>query len=321
MQVEKRRALICGISGQDGAYLARLLLSKGYEVWGTSREAEVTKFENLNALNILKKVKTCSMKPEIFNNVLEVFSAIRPHEIYNLAGQSSVGLSFEKPLETMTSIATSTLNQLEAIRQIDRSMRFFSASSSECFGNTGECAANEKTAFHPESPYGVAKATATWYVSVYRKSYDLFACSGILFNHESPMRSERFVTMKIVSTVKRIAAGSNEKLVLGDLEIKRDWGWAEEYVDAMWRMLNHKVPDDFIIATGSTQTLKQFVKIIFEQVGLDWLEHVVSDPKLKRLSDPKESRGNPEKAYKVLGWEAKIKEIEVPKMLMSQKLK
>lgn len=320
MLTMSRRALICGISGQDGAYLAQLLLRKGYEVWGTSRDAQVSKFDGLNALSIVDKVKTLSMSPEDFHNVLQVFSEVKPHEIYNLAGQSSVGLSFEQPLETMSSIATGTLNQLEAIRFVDKSIRFYSAGSSECFGDTGELAASESSVFRPQSPYAAAKAAATWQVSVYRKSYGLFACTGILFNHESPLRPERFVTKKIISAARRIAAGSDEKLKLGNIEIRRDWGWAPEYVDAMWRMLNRESPEDFVIATGVTQSLQQFVQAVFEEAGLNWRNHVIVDSAFLRPSDPLESVGNPTKAKLQLDWKPAVVGIEVPKKMFRENL-
>jgi GDPmannose 4,6-dehydratase len=315
MLTMSQRALICGISGQDGAYLARLLLSKGYEVWGTSRDAQVNQFGGLKALNIIDRVKTLSMSPEDFHSIFQVFSEVRPHEVYNLAGQSSVGLSFEQPLETMSSIATGTINQLEAIRFVDKSIRFYSAGSSECFGDTGKFAASESSVFRPQSPYAVAKAAATWHVSVYRKSYDLFACTGILFNHESPLRPERFVTKKIVSAAQRIAAGSEEKLKLGNIEICRDWGWAPEYVDAMWRMLNRASPEDFVIATGVTQSLQEFVQAVFEEAGLNWRNHVIVDPAFLRPTDPMESAANPTKANSLLDWQAKVVGSMVPKMM------
>lgn len=297
-----RRALIFGVSGQDGAYLAKLLLAKDYQVWGTSRDAQISTFAGLQALGILDQVKTLSMSPVDFRSVLQVISDIRPQEIYNLAGQSSVGLSFEQPLETMESVALGTLNQLEAIRFVDSSIRFYNAGSSECFGDTGGLPADENTPFRPRSPYAVAKAAATWQVAVYRESYGLFACTGILFNHESPLRPERFVTRKIVAAACRIANGSDEKLKLGNIDIRRDWGWAPEYVDAMWRMLNHEIPEDFVIATGITQSLQEFIATIFTEAGLDWCDHVVSDPALLRPSDPMESKANPDKAKNLLHW-------------------
>jgi GDPmannose 4,6-dehydratase len=314
------RALVCGISGQDGAYLARLLLSKGYEVWGTSRDAPRCEFSNLTALKIRDQVTTVSMSPEDFRSVLQVFLEVRPTEIYNLAGQSSVQLSFDQPLETMSSVAIGTLHQLEAIRFVDTTIRFYSAGSGECFGNTGAAAADETTVFRPESPYAVAKAAAAWHVSVYRKSYDLFACTGYLFNHESPLRPERFVTRKIVAAARRIAAGSDEKLRLGNIEIRRDWGWASEYVAAMWQMLNRDSPEDFVIATGTKQSLREFVQTVFENANLDWRDHVIIDSALRRPADPMESAGNPAKAHRLLGWQPTTIGADVPKRLYRESL-
>ena len=220
------KALICGMPGQDGAYLAKLLLDQGYSVCGTSRDAQMSSFGNLTRLGIRDLVKLESMSLNDFRSVLQVLAKIEPDEVYNLAGQTSVGLSFEQPVETLESIATGTLNLLEAIRFTGGKIKLYNASSSECFGDTGGQAAEESTLFHPRSPYAVAKATAFWEVANYREAYDLFACSGILFNHESPLRPQRFVTQKIVSVACRIAAGSPEKLQLGDISVQRDWGWA-----------------------------------------------------------------------------------------------
>jgi GDPmannose 4,6-dehydratase len=315
-----RRALICGISGQDGAYLAQLLLSKGYEVWGTSRDGQINTFHGLKTLGIFDRVNLRSMSPEDFRSVLQVFSDVKPHEIYNLAGQSSVGLSFEQPLETMASIATGTLNQLEAIRFVDKSMRFYNAGSSEVFGDIGDKPAVENTPFRPRSPYAVAKAAATWQVSVYREAYDLFACTGILFNHESPLRPDRFVTKKIVAAAYRIAHGSKEKLNLGNIEVYRDWGWAPDYVDAMWRMLDHSIPEDFVIATGVTQSLKDFIAATFEEASLEWENHVNLDPDLRRPSDLSISAANPAKAEQFLSWKASCAGPEIArKMYRSMK--
>jgi GDPmannose 4,6-dehydratase len=315
MYTVARKALICGISGQDGAYLAQLLLSKGYVVFGTSRDAQTNPFKGLKKLGIFDQVYLRSMSPDDFSSVLHVISEINPQEIYNLAGQSSVGLSFEQPLQTMASIAVGALNQLEAIRIIDKSIRFFNAGSSECFGDTGGATADETSRFNPQSPYAVAKAAATWQVSVYRKSYDLYACTGILFNHESPLRSERFVTKKIVSAAKRIVEGSNEKVKLGNIEIQRDWGWAPEYVIAMWKMLNRDTPEDFVIATGQTQSLQDFATEVFAEAGLNWQEHVITDSSLLRLSDPMISKGNPAKARKLLNWRASVTGEEVARKM------
>lgn len=313
-----RRALICGISGQDGAYLAQLLLSKGYEVWGTSRNARVNQFGGLKRLNIFNKIKILSMLPEDFQSVLQVFSEAMPQEVYNLAGQSSVGLSFEQPLETMSSIATGTLTQLEVIRFINKSIRFYNAGSSECFGDTGAGTANELSTFRPQSPYAVAKAAATWHVSVYRQSYGLYACTGILFNHESPLRPARFVTKKIVSAARRIAAGSNEKLRLGNTAIRRDWGWAPDYVEAMWQMLNCDAPEDFVIATGVSQSLQEFLQAVFEEARLDWREHVVVDSSLLRPSDPMQSLGSPAKAKMLMNWQPTVVGGDVPRKMYSE---
>ena len=199
-------------------------------------------------------------------------------------------------------------------------MRFYSAGSSECFGDTGDFAASELSVFRPQSPYAVAKAAATWHVHVYRKSYDIFACTGILFNHESPLRHERFVTKKIVSAARRISEGSNEKLKLGNIEIRRDWGWAPEYVEAMWRMLNRQSPEDFVIATGVTQSLQQFVEAVFEEAGLNWRDHVIVDPAFLRPSDPLESVGNPTKARLELNWEPTFVGSDIPKKMFREDL-
>ena len=222
-----KKALICGVSGQDGTYLAKLLLEKGYEVFGGSRDAQMSSFNNLIKIGIKDNVKLVSINIHDFRSVLQTIIKIKPDEIYNLAGQSSVGLSFDQPVETLESIAVGTLNLLEAIRFSQLPIRFYNAGSSECFGDTGDYAADENTPFRPRSPYAVAKATAYWEVANYREAYRLFACTGILFNHESPLRPERFVTQKIISTIRRISNGSNEKLNLGNIEIARDWGWAD----------------------------------------------------------------------------------------------
>ena len=310
------RALICGIGGQDGAYLARLLLGKGYEVWGTSRDAQMTEFRNLKVLQLAQAVNLCSMAPTDFRSVLTVLTKSMPDEVYFLAGQSSVGLSFEQPVETLESITVGTLNMLEAIRFLGGKIKLYHASSSECFGDVGQKPANETTPFHPRSPYAVAKASAHWMVANYREAYGLYACSGILFNHESPLRPARFVTRKIVDSAVRIANGSGEKLSLGRLNIVRDWGWAPEYVDAMWRMLQQGAPADFVIATGVSVSLEDFVRDVFANVGLDWREHVESDQKLFRPSDINWSQGDASLAKACLGWAAHIKMPELVKLMV-----
>ena len=298
-----KRALISGISGQDGAYLARLLLEKGYQVFGTARDAQMATFINLETLDIRRQVTLLSMALNDFRSVLQTLSKAQPDEVYNLAGQSSVGLSFEQPVETLESISIGTLNLLEAIRFLQLPIRLYSAGSSECFGDTGGVPADETTPFRPRSPYAVAKSAAHWEVANYREAYNLYACTGILFNHESPLRPERFVTRKIISAACRIADGSGEKLQLGNISIARDWGLAPEYVDAMWRMLQQETPGDYVIATGETNTLEAFVAETFAQLGLDWQKHVSTDSALLRPSEIMVSRGNPGKAAIAPGWQ------------------
>lgn len=300
------RALICGVGGQDGAYLAQLLLDKGYEVWGTSRDAQITDFRNLKALQIERCISLCSMAPTDFRSVLSVLTRSMPEEVYFLAGQSSVGLSFEQPVETLESITVGALNMLEAIRFLGGKIKLYHASSSECFGDVGRVPASESTPFHPRSPYAVAKASAHWMVVNYREAYGLYACSGILFNHESPLRPARFVTRKIVDAAVRIAGGSDEKLALGRLDIVRDWGWAPEYVDAMWRMLQQDRPVDYVIATGVAVSLEDFVRDVFMSVGLDWRKHVTTDPGLYRPSEIDWSQGDASRARVGLDWAARI---------------
>lgn len=298
------KALICGVSGQDGAYLARLLLDKGYEVFGTSRDAQVSRFTNLSQLGVRESVAVESMATTDFRSVLNVVSKVSPHEIYNLAGQSSVGLSFEQPVETLESMALGTINLLEAIRFLDEPIRFYNAGSSECFGDSGGCAASERTPFRPRSPYAVAKSTAHWTVANYRDAYGIHASTGILFNHESPLRHERFVTKKIVAAAVRIARGDQSRLSLGNLDIRRDWGWAPEYVEAMWLMTQQPSGSDFVIATGESRTLMEFVEKAFRTVGLDWQDHTDLSESLKRPSDSAVERGDATKAREVLGWSA-----------------
>lgn len=302
-----KTALITGVTGQDGAYLARLLLQQGYRVFGASRDAHSAAPSNLIALGIEGQVQRLSINLTDFRSVLQGLSSVAPDEVYNLAGQSSVGLSFEQPVETLESIATGTLNLLEAIRFINRPIRLYSAGSSECFGDTGTLPANESTPFRPRSPYAVAKATAFWEVANYREAYSLFACTGILFNHESPLRGSRFVTRKIVSAACRIAEGSQDRLRLGNIDIARDWGWAPEYVDAMWRMLQQPQPEDYVIATGSTHRLAEFIELTFQSCGLDWKDWVDFDSSLLRPTDLKEGHADPGKAHRELNWKATVK--------------
>jgi GDPmannose 4,6-dehydratase len=315
------RALICGVSGQDGAYLAKLLLSKGYAVFGASRDAQMSSFANLKALGIYEKISKISLAVNDFRSVLQSIQQVEPDEIYNLAGQSSVGLSFEQPVETLESISVGVLNLLEAIRFTRRKIKFYNAGSSEIFGDTNGVAANESTPFSPRSPYAVGKASAYWIVANYREAYGLSACTGILFNHESPLRPTRFVTRKIISTACRIAAGSKETLKLGNISIARDWGWAPEYVDAMWRMLQLETPEDFVIATGKLRKLEDLIALAFSALQLDWREHVETDPTLFRPSDILTGFGNPEKAFRTFGWQAHYRLEDIVKMMVEAERK
>lgn len=302
-----KTALICGVGGQDGAYLSRLLLAKNYRVYGTSRDAQGGSFVNLQRVGVFEHVSLLSMAPEDFRSVFMAIKSVQPDEVYFLAGQSSVGLSFEQPAETIQSFVLGTLNVLEACRMIDKPVRQYHAGSSECFGDTGGTPATESTPFSPRSPYAVAKASAYWLVNNYREAYGLYACTGILFNHESPLRPHRFVTQKIVQAAKRIAAGSTEKLALGRMDISRDWGWAPDYVDAMWLMLQQQMPEDYVIATGHTFSLQEFVATAFELHQLDWRDHVVQDLTLHRPLDILISSADPRKAKTQLNWTASLK--------------
>jgi GDPmannose 4,6-dehydratase len=295
------KALILGVSGQDGAYLAELLARKGYEVHGTSRNNTAASFENLRKMKLGKHVTVHSLGLDSVEEIRGILNKINPDEIYNLAGQSSVGRSFERPMETFQSIANATMNILEAMRLDKMRARFFNAGSGEMFGVT-DVPATEESPINPKSPYGVAKAAAFHLVKSYRESCGIFAATGILFNHESPLRPETFVTRKTVKAAKHIANGSKERLKLGNLKIYRDWGWAPEYVDAMWRIIQHEEPEDFVIATGKAHSLEEFLSEAFSQLGLDANNHSESDPLLMRPSEISRSCGDPSKAKNKLGW-------------------
>lgn len=310
-----KTALICGVGGQDGAYLAHFLLARGYRVIGTSRDTHSGRRHNLIALGIDGQIGIESMALTDLRSVLQVLAKFRPDEIYNLAGQSSVSLSFEQPVETLGSISTGTLNLLEAIRILDPSMRLYSAGSSECFGDTGDTPADENTSFRPRSPYAVAKACAANLVANYRESYQLFACTGFLFNHESPLRPRRFVTRKIVEAAYKIHLGLDSHVTLGNLYISRDWGLASDYVAAMWLMLQRENPMDFVIATGRTVPLKHFVKTAFEYFDLDWEKHVLQDKLFFRPSDITYSSANVTLATLKLGWTAQHSVEDVVKQM------
>jgi GDPmannose 4,6-dehydratase len=320
MTDKSKTALIFGVSGQDGAYLAELLLKSGYVLHGTSRDAEISSFASLTRLGIRNQISLHSAAPTDFRSTFQVISRTVPDEIYNLSGQSSVGLSFQQPVETLESIAVGTLNILESIRLLDRPIRFYNAGSSECFGDTGDSPATESTPFHPRSPYAVAKSAAFWEVANYRDSYGLYACSGILFNHESPLRPQRFVTRKVTAAAARIARGSMEQLVLGDLAIRRDWGWAPEYVEAMWAMLQQPTPEDLVIATGVVHSLEEFVEATFSALGLNWREHVRTDKSLFRPSEIRCGFGDAAKAAASLGWKARTLMPDVVRRLVQEEV-
>lgn len=315
-----RKALIAGISGQDGAYLARHLLDLGYHVVGTSRDSSTCNTNRLKRLAIHQDVELISLAPNDFRSVLKTLTSTVPDEIYNLAGQTSVGLSFEQPVECMESIAGGTLNFLEALRYLGLQSRFFSAGSSECFGDTGTQSANETSPFRPRSPYAVAKSTAFWQVASYRQAYGLYCCTGLLANHESPLRPRRFVTQKIISAVISIKAGAQNTLTLGNLDIWRDWGWAPDYVKAMHLMLQQQSPIDLIIGTGKTSSLRDFADIAFESVGLDSNDYLFTDSSLFRPSDLKYSSVDPSCINSKLGWKANFGLPEIIDRMLSENL-
>ncbi len=314
-----KRALICGISGQDGSYLAKLLLERGYEVWGSSRDAEQTSFHNAKRLGIYDSLHLVSLNLRDVGNAIGLLRRIRPSEVFSLAGQSSVGLSFEQPVETIESIALGTLTLLEAIRLTNPEIRLYNAGSTECFGDTGDSTANESTRFNPRSSYAVAKASAFWIVANYREAYGMFACTGILSNHDSPLRPLRFVTRKIIHGAACLALGRESPMALGNLDIERDWGWAPEYIEAVALMLDQPAPEDYIIATGQSHALTAFVKTAYDLIGKDWRNHVTQDQKLMRPTDIRQNKVDPAKAATRLGWKARsgMKEV-IEKMLEAE---
>ncbi|PIT04878.1 NAD-dependent dehydratase [Bradyrhizobium nitroreducens] len=314
-----KKALIFGISGQDGSLLAAHLLKLGYAIHGTSRDKELGIFANLQRLGIRDQVTLHSVDPADFGSVLRVISETTPDEIYNLASQSSVGLSFDQPIQTLESTIFSAHNIVDSVHRLKLSSRVYNACSSECFGNT-ELPADESTPFGPRSPYGVGKAAAFWTVANYRDAHGLFACSGLLFNHDSPLRPQRFVTRKIVSGAADIAERKTDNLRIGNLNISRDFGWAPEYVEAMAMMLQADAPEDFVIATGQTNTLESFVREAFSYFGLDWQKHIDFDESLLRPIDLKCNSANPAKARRILGWEAKVFMKDVVRLLADGEL-
>ncbi len=297
-----KKALIIGVSGQDGAYLARLLLARRYTVVGTSRDAATNDFARLATLGIAGELETLTLDATDPAAVTALLKAVEPDELYNLGGESSVAASFAQPIETMKSIVLATATLIEAIRGLRRPCRFYSAGSSEIFGDIGDRAADETTRVAPLSPYGVAKADVYWQVANARETHGLFAVTGILFNHESRLRSDRFVLPKIIHAAAAIRRGEASELVLGDIDVVRDWGWAPEYVDAIWRMLQTDAPRDYVVGTGHSSSLRDMTADIFAHFGLDWQHHVRQDEAMFRPSELRISRSNPECARRELGW-------------------
>lgn len=302
----EKTALICGVGGQDGSYLARLLLQKNYRVVGTSRNPSAALDGNLAKLGIAKDVECIPMESADSRSITAAVTLTKPDEIYYLAGESSVARSFEDPAKTFQSVALGAIYLLDAIKSADKQIRLYNAGSSECFGNASGVVANELTPLNPVSPYAIAKSSAYWLVNHYRQSYGLYASTGILFNHESPLRPTHFVTQKIIQAAQEIAAGRQNQLILGRLDIARDWGWAPEYVEAMWLMLQQEAPQDYVIATGTTMTLQEFVEAAFKQVNLDWRSYVVQDPAFMRPTDLLVSRASNDKISNALGWHPTI---------------
>jgi GDPmannose 4,6-dehydratase len=300
-----KTAIITGITGQDGAYLAELLLSKGYRVVGAERRASTRNRQRLDELGISDDIEFTDFDLADQGNIVRVLQTHEPDEVYNLAAQSFVALSFEQPIMTGDVTGVGVTRLLESIRAVNPAIRFYQASTSEMFGKVLSVPQNEETPFYPRSPYGIAKLYAHWITVNYREAYDMFACSGILFNHESPLRGIEFVTRKITHSVARIKHGMQSELRLGNLDAKRDWGYAKEYVEGMHLMLLQDRPDDFVLATGETHTVEEFVDAAFSAAGLRWEDHVVIDPKFVRPAEVDLLLGDPSKAKRVLGWEPK----------------
>lgn len=328
-----KKAIVTGIRGQDGAYLSKFLLEKGYEVHGVDRRSGGSENWRLRELGIENEIKIHYMDLLELTNVLRVIKKIHPDEIYNLAAQSFVAASFEQPIVTTQVNSLGVLNILESIRSVDTGIKFYQASTSEMFGKSHENGLqNESTSFHPRSPYGVAKLYSHWITINYRESYGIHACSGILFNHESPLRGEEFVTRKITRGIAEIVAGKKDKIVLGNLEAKRDWGFAGDYVDGMWRMLNNDVPNDYVLATGETHSIKDFVSAAFESIGnlIRWEKSGIEtkgydsggvlrievSPEFYRPCEVDSLCGDASLAKRDLGWSPTVKFEELVKMMV-----
>jgi GDPmannose 4,6-dehydratase len=315
---ERRTALVTGITGQDGSHLAELLLAKGYRVIGMVRRASTENFERIASVRERLELRQADLLDQL--SLIDLLRDVQPDEIYNLAAQSFVPTSWVQPVLTAEFDAIGVTRVLEAMRLVAPRARFYQASSSEMFGKVRETPQRETTPFHPRSPYGVAKVYGHFITVNYRESYGLFACSGILFNHEGPRRGREFVTRKISDGVARIKLGLASELRLGNLEARRDWGFAGDYVDAMWRMLQQPEPDDYVVATGVAHTVRELVEIAFECVGLDWRQYVREDPTLLRPAEVEHLIGDASKARRVLGWEPKVSFRELVDMMVQADL-
>ena len=298
-----KTALITGITGQDGAYLAEFLLGKNYRVIGAERRASTRNRMRLDELGITQAIEFADFDLADQGNMVRVLQRYEPDEVYNLAAQSFVALSFEQPIMTGDITGVGVTRLLESIRAVNPKIKFYQASTSEMFGKAQTVPQNEQTPFYPRSPYGVAKLYAHWTTVNYREAYNMFACSGILFNHESPLRGVEFVTRKITLAVANIKKGRQKELRLGNLDAKRDWGYAREYVEGMYRMLQQETPDDFVLATGETHTVEEFVEAAFSAVNLDWHDYVVIDPAFVRPAEVDLLLGDASKAKRALGWQ------------------
>ncbi|MCR9140697.1 MAG: GDP-mannose 4,6-dehydratase [bacterium] len=315
----QKTALITGITGQDGSYLAELLLEKGYKVFGMVRRSSSENFDRIEHLRDKVELRQGDLLDQL--SLINLIDETQPDEIYNLAAQSFVPTSWTKPLLTGDFTALGVTRMLEAVRYVNRKIRFYQASSSEMFGKVLEVPQSEVTPFYPRSPYGVAKVYGHFITVNYRESYDMFAVSGILFNHESPRRGKEFVTRKVTDGVARIKLGLANELRMGNLDAKRDWGFAGDYVEAMWHMLQQNEPDDYVIATGETHTVKELVRVAFEHVGLDWEKYVVLDERFLRPAEVDLLVGDPSKAQKKLGWKPKVSFEELVRMMVDGDLK
>jgi GDPmannose 4,6-dehydratase len=315
-----KRALITGVTGQDGAYLSKFLLSKGYKVYGVDRRTSLATTDRLHYLDVIHDVTLLDGDVTDQGSMVRALRTAEPDEVYNLAAQSFVPTSFSQPVLTAEFTAVGVARLLEAVRQVRPRARFYQASSSEMFGKVTETPQNEQTRFHPRSPYGVAKVYGHWLTVNYREAYGMHSSSGILFNHESPRRGLQFVTRKITHAVARIRAGLQDKLMLGNLEARRDWGFAGDYVEAMWLMLQQDEPDDYVVATGESHTVEELVEMAFAHVGLEWREHVFVDPMLKRPAEVDLLLGDAGKAQKKLGWTPKVRFPELVRMMVDADL-